>query len=61
MKHNHLPTTKTEWRLDNKGQIDSNWAKKNRKILNYKCSIKSPHTLSFALLGKTKRKIKKKK
>jgi len=34
---------------------------KNGKILNYKCSIKFPHTLSFALLGKTKRKTKKKK
>jgi len=40
IKLNHLPKTKTQLKWENKGQRDANWAKKNRKILNYKCSIR---------------------
>ena len=51
--------TKTELRRENRSQREVKSVKKNRKILNYKCSIKFPYTLSFALVGKTKRKTKK--
>ena len=41
-----MSKTKTKLKWENKAQRDVNWAKKNRKILNYKWSINTS-SLSF--------------